>query len=492
MDYMDVCKDPKLKKYKGSNKKVSLGLYKEIESKCGGVNEELWSYFRGWIESNLRTISEKIGNKKLNYVKIFLDCPIAEYKKEYKKYLVPNVLTEPEKNDSGVVGVHSFNMNLNNKKTFLLNYTKKCKYPSVVSVDEAIGYSELGILLNSYANSGIKLVYIGDGVRGYKEREVDFAELKLIEPKYLVKIEPKNGIAIVTDFEVIVSDLGAAKVEIDFATELGSIQSIVSEYSVFNKLPNKGVGVEKLERWELIGLIDSAFFCGGLRNNLFSAKVDIGKSALNSNDKVKIHDLILKYRSSIVDYLYKGRENYIVDRIDTITMDALKVLVSIYGNHPKVVDALILRDILINYYKGDRGMSNKLKVVDSELEALMLKKDVGVADLLTDKDMYSYLLGSVYNYLLSLSKTSSKSMDTLNVLLCKTKGVALKCLNSAFKRYGYAIDDRNSRFKNLYYLLQASSIEGLLNEELVIAGYLGKSLIYRKIDKPIDVETDKI
>ena len=70
----EVYKNPYIK-YKD---KLKAKMYKMAEDELGSINNELLEFFKTWIENNLKNISDEIGDRKLNYVKIFLDCDINE------------------------------------------------------------------------------------------------------------------------------------------------------------------------------------------------------------------------------------------------------------------------------------------------------------------------------------------------------------------------------------------------------------------------------
>lgn len=478
----EIYKNPYLK-YK---EKIKAKMYKMAEDELGEINKDLFSFFKNWIENNLKDIAKSIGDKKLNYVKIFLDCDIDEYKKEFRRYLIPNILNEPFETEEGeILGVHSLNTNLNIKKPFLVNPIKKNKFPNVVDIDTAINYFYLDFLINSFANSGKSIVYVGETLQGFTPREVNYTNINNIRPKFFLHVQPDKSGAIIKDFDCFNLDSLDTKIALDFNQDILPGGLNISEKSYLNNLNSKGYGLDYLDKYELINLIDAVFFFKRLKINLYNDPVDLGDYIDEKLNKNAIKDLIYENRDAIKDYLYKGVDYSLENNFEEMSMKSLIIIINRFKVSNISKEAFLVRDTILKYFKGDcYDMNEKIKAVDSKLKNIMLMSNISPEDniSLANIDEYSYLVGQLYYYLTSLSnaKFSNLNMDSLNNILRynKTKLINNE-LNKMFRKYNYAIGQNSNRFKNLFFICKSFESKDKLNKDLVIAGYLAKNLMYR-------------
>ena len=481
----EVYKNPYIK-YKD---KLKAKMYKMAEDELGSINNELLEFFKTWIENNLKNISDEIGDRKLNYVKIFLDCDINEYKKEFKRYLIPNILNEPfETSEGEILGVHSLNTNLNNKKPFLTSALKKNKFSNVVDIDTAINYFYISLLLNGFANSGKNLVYIGETIHALEAKEVDFNRINNIRPKFYMEVRPNNGVAIIKDFESFNTDSLDTKVTLDFKNDILIENLTISDNSYLQNLNSKGDGIEYLDRYELINLIDAVFFSKRLKSNLFRDDVDLGKFIDKRINRNALEDLIYENRDAIKSYLYKGNDHALQNNFDKMSLKSLSIFINSFKASNYNKELFLIRDAISKYFKGDNNMQEKIQEIDLKLKSIMLSDNISPEDniSLTNIDEYSYLAGQLYYYLTSLSnaKFSNLNMDSLNnILRYNNTKLVNNELNKIFLKYSHAIPQNSNRFKNLFFLCKSFQSTDKLNKDLIIAGYLSKNLMYRSYDK---------
>ena len=460
-------------------------MYKKAENELGEINKELFLFFKNWIENNLRDIAKSVGDKKLNYVKIFLDCDIEEYKKEFRRYLIPNILNEPFETEEGeILGVHSLNTNLNGKKPFLVNPLKKNKFSNVVDIDTAINYFYLSSLLNSFANSGKTIVYIGETLQAFNTKDVNYTNVNNIRPNFFMHIQPDKSGAIIKDFDAFHIDSLDTKVTLDFNQDIlpGGID--ISEKSYLNNLSSKGYGLDYLDKYELINLIDAVFFFKKLKSNLYSDSVDIKDFIDKKLDKSAIKDIIYENRDIVKDYLYKGVDYYLEENFEKMSMKSLRIIIDRYKASNYSKEVFLVRDTILKYFKGDYDMSEKIQSVDSKLKNIMLMDNLSPEDNISLSSIgeYSYLVGQLHYYLSSLSnaKFSNLNMDSLNnILRYNNTKLVNNELNKMFRKYNHAISQNANRFKNLFFMCKSFESKDKLNKDLVIAGYLAKNLLYR-------------
>ncbi|WP_053241489.1 hypothetical protein [Clostridium sp. DMHC 10] len=134
--YYDILLNPMKKYEKDKNKK---SMYEEVEKECGKVNEEKLQKNKKLDQRTHKKILIGDGNKEKNYLKIFFEADIEEYRKESKKYIIPNIYNSTQYNIDirGITyGLPNDNMGLNAKKPYLENKSRKNTLPYLISTEE--------------------------------------------------------------------------------------------------------------------------------------------------------------------------------------------------------------------------------------------------------------------------------------------------------------------------------------------------------------------
>lgn len=94
---------------------------------------------------------------------------------------------------------------------------------------------------------------------------------------------------------------------------------------------------------------------------------------------------------------------------------------------------------------------------------------------------YYFAIGQEVYYLLSLSKSGNKNQSLANPFInAKNDDVLKEKLRNLYKKYNYSIEYNNTKASKLYSLILGYSPEGDVNQDMIIAGFLSKSLIYEK------------
>ena len=161
--YYSILKNPMSKYEKKAN---SRKLYEKVEEEIGRVDAELIGSIEDYV---LHTnIFDGINLDKKDYVKIFFvfgdqSKTLDYYKRENKRYLLPNLYNSNDYNiedGNDILGLPNNNMNLNSKKPFLLNKTRKVKTPYLVNQNHALLQAQFFDYLWGQVSKGCYDVYI--------------------------------------------------------------------------------------------------------------------------------------------------------------------------------------------------------------------------------------------------------------------------------------------------------------------------------------------
>lgn len=127
-------------------------------------------------------------------------------------------------------------------------------------------------------------------------------------------------------------------------------------------------------------------------------------------------------------------------------------------------------------------MEKTIKEIVADLKVKLDAKET--PEIETDKE-YFFAIGQLVQYYISLNKGKNKTHALANPFLnAKTNGVLKEKLVQFFKKYNYAIETWNPRFKNLYCMILEYEPGNQIEQDLMIAGYLHSCLIYEpKEDK---------
>lgn len=113
--------------------------------------------YRDWIKENIFKLFSSINTKEA--VKIFFIADLEAYINLGKKYLKKYILSNISKIDGETYGTSPL-LNLNSKKPFLKNLTRKTTLPSILTVEESIKHKYFLDILSSLAKRGCELLYI--------------------------------------------------------------------------------------------------------------------------------------------------------------------------------------------------------------------------------------------------------------------------------------------------------------------------------------------
>lgn len=456
--YYDILLNPMKKYEKDKNKK---NMYDEVEKNCGKVNEEKLQKNKNWIKEHIRNLIGD-GNKEKNYLKIFFEADIEEYRRENKKYVIPNIYnsTQYNTNINGITyGLPNDNMGLNAKKPYLENKSRKNTLPYLASTEEVSKQKKFFDYLMNNASQGKNNVYISD------DKIKCLPKGQFLEDDfngYFLRIQKGKELEI-HDFDNIVG--------MRFKIKNLKIQMVIPIDYKNVKPALKHDKIEDLR--ELEANINAVLFNKFLSNNYFTKPKDI-----RLND-FRVKENLLIYREAFFAWFYKGNSSVIRESFGKLTMSLIKNSIR-NNNLIRAKEQYNLECGVLEYFEGVKNMADILKGLADKLRKKINSENPNEISLESD-DEYYFAAGQVVSYLISLNKSSKKNLSFINPILnCKSNERFKKEILYLLKKYGYAIWDTNKKFKKLQSMVCGYIPEGKLNENLFVAGYLYSNLIYEK------------
>lgn len=442
-------------KYSGK----TLELYNKALDKYGKSNLEDLNFVKNWIENNLENVLNEVKDDK-NYIKIFLDLDIEEYERESNKYIIPNNFNKNDYNikiNDYIFGLPNDNMSLNAKKPYLEHKTRKNSIPYLISEEEAMLQKKFFDHLYNNLVKGKSNVYIDEDLHFLNNEE----NIDRRFSGYYLKLKKGKEVEIL-DFDTIVDY--NPHLEGFFITMPIDIDYKEKKDETLSKGPI-------LELKDLQRYVDKIFFNKFLINNYFAEPKDI---TLNDN---KIKEALLKYRKGFFDWFFKGNNKIVRGFIDNMSLNLIKNSI-IKGFYLRAKEQFNLRVAFLEYFKGGDNMADKLKKLSDILEEKINSKET---QSFNNDEEYYFGVGQVVSYLISLNRSSKKMHSLINPILNSRNDERLKNeIKKLFIKYNYTIEKHSKRFNNLYAMIEGYVPNKDINQDMLIAGYLHSSLIYKK------------
>lgn len=460
-NYYNVLENPAAK-YKKSKK--ASELYSQIEEQYGKVNKEMLNNIRAWIKKNVYSILE--NNAAKDYLKIFFCYPDKEYaEKEYEKegtrYFIPNIYNN---NDSNIIlnheiyGLPNNNMGLNSKKPYLENKTRKISVPYLINREEVMLQKKFFDYLMNQASIGKVNIYMGEKILSRNSDETiddDFTGI-------YIRIKKGKEVEI-HDFDIIPN----YKSELFKAFEYKNVLEIdydklKGKYDITNTLS----GMQKL--------INEILFSKFLVPNYFTEPKDI-----SINDDVLKNNLLMS-RTALFNWFYKGIDKNIWQILNKASLSLVKGSIK-NGYMTKAADQFNLRASLKEYYGGGKQMAD---IIFNMKEKLRKKISVKETDFIESDTEYFFAVGQLVSFFISRSKGKKKPLSLANPFINAKKDEIIKeKLTALYKKYDYDIENYNYKFKNLFSMVMGYEIDGKIDDDMIIAGYLHSNLIYEKVEE---------
>ncbi|MGG7163521.1 type I-B CRISPR-associated protein Cas8b/Csh1 [Clostridium ihumii] len=452
--FYDALMDPKENKYKGKNQAIEL--YNSIEKEVGQVNVERLNKIRNWIKENIFNIIDDKKGKE--YLKVYFYYPKEDYENEGLRYYIPNIYNKNIYNkviNEKIHGLPSNNMGLNSKKPYLRNKTRKIGTPYLINQEEVmlqkkffdycancVSLGKLNLYIDEYEiHNESKNKFAGLYIRLKKGKEVEIQDVDIITNFNDNLIRPfkcKN---------VLDADYDKLKLDYNLSyKKLSSLENILNEV-FFNK-----------------------FLC----NSYFTEANDI-----NLKDTVLKSNLLIS-RNALFDWFHKNKSDNVEKVLEKISLNIVKNSI-IKGNIIKAMDQFNLRISLKEYLKFKEGesMSDIIMNTKETLRNKISAKDTNYIE--SDKE-YFFAVGQVVSFFISKSKGKKKPLSLANPFInAKNDKFIKEKVKALYRKYNYDMEFKDYRFKNLYSMISGYEINGKIDSDMIIAGFLHSNLLYEKI-----------
>ena len=304
-----------------------------------------------------------------NYIKIFFEEDLENYKKESEIYLSLKIFNDSKYNqkiDDVIYGLSNSNMGLNSKKPFLENKNRKLTIPFMIKNRDAL-------MLKKFFD-WLKLQ--------------PYNQDRTLDEHFFIRKHLNNDEAEITEFDYIpikADDINKSFEPIYVKNYLelkDKDKKLISDYEI-------------KELWQLEDKIDTLFYNGQLKFNYYRDSKD-----------VKVSDFLSKELQSILSITKFTMINYFRKYEDRGFLNIIKK----YGTQ-----------FVINHFMNEREFKAKeamnLKLALQKGENMDIKQELQhLKNILEDeeykslsKDEYLFLAGQWAAYLLSLSKASNKN-----------------------------------------------------------------------------------
>lgn len=486
-NYYDTLKNPLEKKYKKS--KEASKIYQKFEEDHGVVNITLLEKCRSWIKQHIFSIDKlvNVDLEKKEYLKIFFEVFETNeednkknkelFIQEDNRYIYPNIYNNNYYNvevDGKIQGIPDNNMGMNAKKPFLSIKTRKNPASYLLDGDTALLQKQFFEYLMNFATNGKNNIYvdiINNKIEAYSDKE-EREKFSGIEAGYYLRIQKGKELEIqVQDSIVNYQD----KLLLNFNYQ-DFFKMNIENYPEYTK----DIGIHS-KRTSVGRLINEIFFSKYLLTNYFTDASDI-----SVKDSV-LKRTIVMYRNVIFDWIYKGIDDNFELAERRFALDLIKnALINNYTL--RAMTQLNLHWSFKDYFAelkqqgGEKMAEVATEIRESIKERVMSKEKVKMP--INDKEYY-YAVGQLVAYFISLSKASKKSQSMINPVINISDDRVLKeRLIQLYKKYNYAIEHYNVRFKNLFAMILAykpdARTDKQTKDEMILFGYMDSNSIYTK------------
>lgn len=486
-NYYDTLKNPLEKKYKKS--KEASKIYQKFEEEHSAVDVELLERCRSWIKQHIFSIDKLINIDlgKKEYLKIFFEVFEASeednkknrelFIQEDNRYIFPNIYNNNDYNvevEGKIQGIPDNNLGMNAKKPFLSIKTRKNPASYLLDGDTALLQKQFFEYLMNFASNGKNNVYVdtvNNKIEAYDDKE-ERKKFAGIEAGYYLRIQKGKELEIqVQDNLVNYQD----KLFLNFNYQ-DFFNMNIENYPEYTK----DIGIHS-KRTSVGRLINEIFFSKYLLTNYFTDASDI-----SVKDSV-LKRTIVMYRNVIFDWIYKGIDNNFETAEKRFALDLIKnTLINNYTL--RAMTQLNLHWSFKDYFAelkqqgGEKMAEVATEIRESIKERVMSKEKVKMP--INDKEYY-YAVGQLATYFISLSKAGKKSQSMINPVINISDDRVLKeRLIQLYKKYNYAIDHYNVRFKNLFAMILAykpdAQTDRQTKDEMILFGYMDNNSIYAK------------
>ncbi|WP_026474898.1 hypothetical protein [Alkaliflexus imshenetskii] len=207
-----------------------------------------------------------------------------------------------------------------------------------------------------------------------------------------------------------------------------------------------------------------------------------------------ICNLMLQYRKSIYDYIYKSRHQSITcamfDRMMSVSiLEDIRIDEYRYDNHSRgyhIKEKLNLWFSLYTHFSQNQNRENMASRIPELVEKMKAVANGDSVSFSEDPAEFAFGAGQIVYFLLTKSAASNKSYAMLEPFLQKTKVSQLQdAISNSIAMYKHEIDVSKGRFEKL-----ASEVLGYNSDinmkdylRYFLAGCFAQNVIYEKKDK---------
>ncbi|MDQ3019793.1 MAG: hypothetical protein M3R36_04370 [Bacteroidota bacterium] len=489
------------------NGRLQIYFDKAIEVCCKGLEDEktLANNFKNYCETNLYNLLTKdddlkeITNKLKagDYITVyFQNASVEQYEKTYQNYLTQYLYLKNEYNfpkNRFDYGLSSYLNGLNTKKIFLEHKTASFNINGRISNRDAIALNKFSQLKANRVLPNPLPIFIEEDELNSKvislyceDKNIIYSEIiqKIFETRskdlhnyYLINLQGGE----VKDFDFVSTfryKMNEIKVEQIFPI------SYQMDYEIKNIFDFERKIISRIFNNCLIRITDK-----GIHTRYFD-DIDYNPKYIT----LSIYNLILKYRTSIYDYVYKSKSQSIngimfKDILMTGILDDIKNDEIQKGYHTKensIKEKLnIYFSINHHFDEYNNNFNNNIKgaYMPSRIKALqgrIIKIVQDENEHFNDDEEFAYGAGQLIYYLLYQSETSKKTHALLEPFLQKTQcNLLLNSVSRTIDLYKHNISFGGRKFNKL-----ASEVLGYVTNEnlkqltsFLLAGYFSNNII---------------
>ena len=472
--YYEILEEPGKKYDKG---KV-LELYQAVEESLGSVKQDILKKNKAWIKEHIFSIKEfiSVDLEKKDYLKIFFEAETSEYEKEGKRYFIPNIYNSNDYNikiEDKVLGLPDNNLNMNSKKPFLANKTRKVPTPYLLDENQVMLQKQLFDYFMNFVSAGKYNVYVDlerneflpcrndDKNKGFPPGSVCGFFPRLQKGKNEAEIHYQDVVPFYED---------KLETELEFIDYMKIPNKKHPEYAMEYRNYSKFSEVERL--------IDDIFFSKMLRNNYFTEpeKLSITEEGLKRN--------LLLYRMKLFSWLRLNHKDGVKKVVEEAFLEMIKSSI-LNGHSGKAVRQINLRLSLLRYFsKGGEYMADFSVSLRENLKQKMVSEE---SRGLENDTEYYYAVGQLARYYIFLNRGAKKNESLINPILNAKNSKAIKeKLLQYYKKYNYDIVLGAKKADMLYKLILGYEAEGKVQQDMICMGFVDNNLVLEKKEEKKD------
>ena len=411
-----------------------------------------------------------VEKPKENWIKIFLEEDVQEYKRVANIYLslkLFNTNGNNKKIDDKLYGVNNYNFGLNSKKTFLELKSTPYKISSLITL------KDINILNNMYIwlyNNGIQTSILKlpndwnfKGIPSEKDQILN-------KNLFLVKVVENNGNAKIEDFQYVSN----------YSTNIRLF--VCKDYLKSNKIVFRTENIYALQWY-----INNIWFAGNekceknyLEDSYYDYDDKIAKSKALDNWK---KDLLRIYSEDFFEFFQKENIQLLKQNLDEIATQIVeKTLVDELKTNRKFISKSVNSMnlwIALKQYLNKQG-DDEMKICNVQEEC---KKIYLECKKIENDEQYYFFAGQVAFYLLNKSKASKLTQDVTEPVIKANSVKRLKEeITYLYKKYNHEIYLNNPKFNNILSQLLINEPESNVkkNKDIILAGILANNVFYNK------------